>query len=70
VELYARQQGYSLILCNSMHQEQHEAELFSLLMGRQIDGIIIIPTNIGSYESPEKYFEQIPTVWLRSCGNQ
>ncbi|AEF83971.1 LacI family transcriptional repressor [Treponema primitia ZAS-2] len=62
VELYARQRGYSLILCNSMHQEQHEAELFSLLMGRQVDGIIITPTNAESYELMDKYVEQIPTV--------
>jgi LacI family transcriptional regulator len=63
-EIYARQKGYSLILCNSMSREQHEAELFSLLLGRQADGIIILPANSGSYEALEKYFEQIPTVFI------
>jgi LacI family transcriptional regulator len=61
-EIYARQKGYSLILCNSMNREQHEVELFSLLLGRQVDGIIIIPSNTGSHDALEKYFEQIPTV--------
>jgi LacI family transcriptional regulator len=64
VELYARQMGYNLILCNSMHQESHEAELFSLLIGRQVDGIIIVPSGSGSYEALEKYFEQIPLVFI------
>jgi LacI family transcriptional regulator len=64
VELYARQKGYNLILCNSMHQEQHESELFSLLMGRQVDGIIIVPSGFKSYDALEKYFEQIPTVFI------
>jgi LacI family transcriptional regulator len=61
-EIYARQKGYTLILCNSMHQEQHEAELFSLLIGRQVDGIIIIPANTGSLAALEKYMSQVPTV--------
>jgi LacI family transcriptional regulator len=64
VELYARQKGYNLILCNSMHQERHESELFSLLMGRQVDGIIIVPSGFKSYEALEKYFDQIPTVFI------
>ncbi|MDR1901332.1 MAG: LacI family transcriptional regulator [Treponema sp.] len=64
VELSARQKGYNLILCNSMHQEEHEAELFSLLLGRQVDGVIIIPTSSKSYGALEKFFEQIPTVFI------
>jgi LacI family transcriptional regulator len=64
VELYARQKGYNLILCNSMHREQHESELFSLLIGRQVDGIIIIPAGLRSYEAVKKYFEQVPTVFI------
>jgi LacI family transcriptional regulator len=62
VEIYARQKGYTLILCNSMHREQHEAELFSMLIGRQVDGIIIIPANTGSFAALEKYTGQVPTV--------
>jgi LacI family transcriptional regulator len=62
VEIYARQKGYTLIVCNSMHQEQHEAELFSMLIGRQVDGIIIIPANTGSLAAVEKYTGQVPTV--------
>jgi LacI family transcriptional regulator len=62
VEIYARQKGYTLIVCNSMHREQHEAELFSMLIGRQVDGIIIIPANTGSLAALEKYMGQVPTV--------
>jgi LacI family transcriptional regulator len=61
-EIYARQRDYTLILCNSMHREQHEAELFSMLIGRQVDGIIIIPANTGSFAALEKYMGQVPTV--------
>jgi LacI family transcriptional regulator len=61
-EIYTRKKGYTLILCNSMHEEYHEAELFSLLIGRQVDGIIIIPANTGSFAALEKYTGQVPTV--------
>jgi LacI family transcriptional regulator len=63
-ELSARQRGYSLILCNSMDQEQHEAELFSLLIGRQVDGIIILPASANSHKAIDKYFDRIPTVTI------
>jgi LacI family transcriptional regulator len=64
VELYARQKGYTVILGNSLNKEELEAELFPMLMGRQVDGIIIIPANLRSFDVLETYFEQIPTVFI------
>jgi LacI family transcriptional regulator len=63
-EIYAREKGYNLILCNSMAQNKHETELFSILIGRRVDGIIIVPTNLDSYTALEKYFPQIPVVFI------
>jgi LacI family transcriptional regulator len=63
-EIYAREKGYNLILCNSMAQNKHETELFSILIGRKVDGIIIVPVNSNSYTALKKYFSQIPVVFI------
>jgi LacI family transcriptional regulator len=63
-EIYAREKGYNLILCNSMAQNKHETELFSILIGRRVDGIIIVPANSNSYTALKKYFSQIPVVFI------
>jgi LacI family transcriptional regulator len=63
-EIYAREKGYNLILCNSMAQNKHETELFSILIGRRVDGIIIVPANSNSYTALGKYFSQIPVVFI------
>jgi LacI family transcriptional regulator len=65
-EIYAREKGYNLILCNSMAQHKNEQELFSILIGRRVDGIIIVPANSDSYTALKKYFTQIPIVFIGS----
>lgn len=64
IELYARKRGYNLMFCNSTNQAEKEIETFSLLMGRQVDGIIIVPASANTYEELEKYIGQIPTVFV------
>ncbi|GHV94681.1 LacI family transcriptional regulator [Spirochaetia bacterium] len=62
IELYARHKGYNLILCNSTNKEEHEVQLMELLLGRQVDGIIITPTSRASYTALEHFLARIPVV--------
>lgn len=64
VELAAREQGYSVILCHSSHDLDAEAQLFELLSGRQVDGIILIPSSRDSYQRLKPHMNRIPTVFL------
>ncbi len=43
IERNARAHGYNIMLCNSSHDINLEEQVFELLMGRQVDGIIIVP---------------------------
>jgi len=43
IELESRRNGYSIILCDSLDDENTESELLNLLAGRKVDGIIIAP---------------------------
>lgn len=64
IELFAQKQGYSIMLCNSFHDPIQEEYVFSLLIGRQVDGIIIIPSSSGTYKNIEKYLNKVPTVFI------
>lgn len=63
MEIRAREQGYNLMLCNSSHDLTLEREAFSLLMGRQVDGIILVPSTCESYENLKPYIAKMPTVF-------
>ncbi|HWQ57612.1 MAG TPA: LacI family DNA-binding transcriptional regulator [Clostridia bacterium] len=64
IELRAREQGYNLMLCNSSHDLALEREVFSLLVGRQVDGIILVPAGSDSYENLRPYISKVPTVFM------
>lgn len=64
VEHEARTHGYDVILCNSDNLPSQEAEMFRLLLGRMVDGVIIAPANSQSYKSLAQYLNQIPTVFV------
>lgn len=64
IELRAREQGYNLMLCNSSHDLELERQVFTLLVGRQVDGIILVPANSDSYESLKPYISKVPTVFM------
>ena len=64
LEIYARQCGYNLMVCNSSYNLDLEKEVFSLLMGRKVDGIIIIPVGSESYETLKTFTAQVPTVFI------
>ena len=64
LEIYARQCGYNLMVCNSSYDPALEKEVFSLLIGRKVDGIIMIPVGSESYDALKTLTAQIPTVFI------
>ena len=64
LEIYARKCGYNLMVCNSSYDRELEKEVFSLLLGRKVDGIIMIPVGNESYESLKVLTAQVPTVFI------
>ncbi len=64
LEIYARKRGYNLMVCNSSYDTELEKEVFSLLMGRQVDGIIMIPVGNESYDGLKSLTAQVPTVFI------
>ncbi|MBQ7247455.1 MAG: LacI family DNA-binding transcriptional regulator [Lachnospiraceae bacterium] len=64
IDRQARARGYNIILCNSSRDTEMERELFELMLGRQVDGIILAPAGPGSYESLRPYLGRIPSVFI------
>ena len=64
LEVYARRCGYNLMVCNSAYDLEQEKEVFTLLVGRQVDGVIILPIGNESYESLKSLTAQVPTVFI------
>ena len=64
IEIYARERGYNLMVCNSSYDPELEQGVFSLLLSRQVDGIIMIPIGNESYDSLKGLTSQIPTVFI------
>ena len=64
LEIYARQCGYNLMVCNSSYDRELEKEVFSLLVGRKVDGIIMIPVGNESYDALKTLTAQVPTVFI------
>ena len=64
IDRQARARGYNIILCNSSRDSEQERELFELMMGRQVDGILLLPSGIESYNKLHPYLSRIPTVFI------
>ena len=47
VETAARAAGVSLVLANTDEREDAEARLVPLLLGRQVDGLLVVPAGSG-----------------------
>lgn len=63
-EVSARSHGYNIMLCDSGPDLRQEKTVVKLLLGRQVDGILIVPQSSCSYESLKPYLDQTPTVFL------
>ncbi|MDR1801773.1 MAG: LacI family transcriptional regulator [Lachnospiraceae bacterium] len=64
LELKARAKGYNLMFCNSFNDIKQEEEAYKLMIGRQVDGIVIVPTSSKSYDRLKPYVRQVPTVFF------
>ena len=64
VDRQARARGYNIILCNSSRDPEQERELFELMIGRQVDGFLLSPAGMESYEKLYPYLSRIPTVFI------
>ena len=64
LEIYARNRGYTLMVCNSSYDHDLEKEVYSLLVSRQVDGIVMIPVGHESYASLNALTSQVPTVFI------
>ena len=63
-EMSARSHGYNIMLCNSGPDLKQEKTVVKLLLGRQVDGILIVPQSPKTYENIRAYTDQVPTVFL------
>ena len=63
-EMSARSHGYNIMLCNSGPDLRQEKTVVKLLLGRQVDGILIVPQSPKTYENIQAYTNQVPTVFL------
>lgn len=64
IELRAREMGYTLMLCNSSNDLELEGHVFKLLLGRQVDGVILMPCHANSYAALKDSFSMVPTVFI------
>ncbi|MDL2234959.1 LacI family transcriptional regulator [Christensenellaceae bacterium OttesenSCG-928-L17] len=67
IEQQALESGYNLILCNSTGDLEKEEAAYRLLVNRQVDGIIIKPSNAKTFERVSPYFDLAPTVFLNEA---
>ena len=63
-EMCARKHGYDLMLCNSGPDLKQEKTVVKLLIGRKVDGILIVPQSSQSYGNLKGFTERIPMVFL------
>ena len=63
-EMSARSHGYNIMLCNSGPDLKQEKTVVKLLLGRQVDGILLVPQSPKTYENIRAYADQVPTVFL------
>ncbi|KMT21053.1 LacI family DNA-binding transcriptional regulator [Clostridium cylindrosporum] len=62
VERRARQEGYNIVLCNTMYDEENEKNILNMLLCNRVDGIIVVDTRC-----PEEYKKlEIPIVSLEN----
>ena len=64
VETSAREKGFNLMVCNSSYDPYLEKRQFALLLGRRVDGIIVIPAGSGTAETLGAMKTDIPVVYV------
>ena len=64
IDRQARALGYNIILCNSSRDPEQERDLFELMIGRQVDGVILLPAGPESFKTLGPLLSQTPTVFV------
>lgn len=64
IEFNARVNGYNVIFCSSEENAEREEEMVKMLLGRQVDGLIIAPTAEKSDFFKNLKSNQIPIVFF------
>ena len=64
IEIAARERGYNLMVCNSSYDLELEKRQFSLLLGRRVDGIIVIPAGHDTAANLSAYASDVPVVYV------
>ena len=64
IEINARESGFNLMVCNSAYDLELEKRQFSLLLGRRVDGIIVIPAGKETVANLSSYSTDIPVVYV------
>ena len=64
IDRQVRARGYNIVLCNSSGDPEAEREMFELMIGRQVDGVLLIPATSDSYDHLQPLLSRIPTVFV------
>lgn len=63
IEMYAREQGYQVLLCCDSDLDQMDS-LFDFLAGQRVDGILLPNSNLQLMDYLKGYSSQIPSVLI------
>ncbi|HHX37139.1 MAG TPA: LacI family transcriptional regulator, partial [Clostridiaceae bacterium] len=64
IELRARELGYNIMLCNDLYDKEQTEELFNLLLGHQVDGIILSSSRNDNLACLQQPNSNLPIVLL------
>lgn len=64
VEDLAREHGFSVIFCNTDEDQGEEAEYISVLLQRQVDGVLLVPASADSASIAQLRARAVPVVVL------
>ncbi|TDO94327.1 LacI family transcriptional regulator [Halanaerobium saccharolyticum] len=70
LEIEANNKGYNIIVCNSAGDIKKEENYIDILFGRQVDGIVIIPSKFKLSHYEELKDNDIPVVTLTKDINK
>ena len=61
-ELIAREEGYTLILCNSESDKHHESSILNTLISTNVRAIVFMGGRLDDMESAKKYIRELETI--------
>ena len=64
LELRARKLGYSVMVCNSYYDLNSEQSVLRLLLGKQVDGLFLMPIGTESYDAILPLSQYVPSVFI------